>query len=640
MKITYITQSTELWGGIYVVFQHLQLLAEAGHNVFLTTPADRPDWYPLSVPIHHVSHLAADLIPEADIVVATSWTTIKPVVDSKKGIPVHLCQGLEYDYKELGPHKAAIEAVYAFPIPKMTVAPHLDTALRARFKGETYCVGQMVDRNIFYPPQAPNPKAFDKPFSILVVGPFQADFKNIRAALKGIAIAKQAYEIPIKLIRVSQFPLSEEEKEIIVPDEYHFHVPYIEMAHFYRRADLLVSMSKEAEGFGLPAIEAMACGTPTILSRIPSYTSFDPVADYARFVDPLDFEALSDAIVETAGNRSLREDLIRGGLRVAGKFTKERLQDRLTTALTSIREKGALQKAREFWDGYHANRTPDVRVSWWESPVIVEACQERITGDPKMTIHEFLKQYLPDQGRPFERGLSVCCGSGEFERELIDHGLCRAIDAFDIAEERVKEGMRIAGEQGYAIRFRVADVNRSVFETNHYDAFFAWSALHHIQNLEGVCNRVADALRDNGLVVIQEYVGPNRFQWRDKQLAVANRILSLLPQRLRTSVRTGEVISRIERPTLETIKRNDPSEAIRSEDIIPVVERCFSIEAIRYFGGPIYHMLFNEIVGNFDPTDEKDTALIRLILLFEQTLIEEGILDNDYALIIARKKAI
>lgn len=345
MKISYVTQSTELWGGIYVVFQHLQLLAEAGHDAFLTTPAVGPDWYRLTVPIHRVSQLTPDLIPEADIVVATSWTTIKPVVESQKGIPVHLCQGLEYDYKELGPHKEAILAAYSYPIPRLTVAPHLTSTLKEQFEGETYYVGQMVDRHIFHPRQGTGSRPPDRPFTILVVGPFQADFKNIAIALKGIRLARERLERPVRLVRVSQFPLTEQEKEIITPDVYHFYVPYHEMGRLYREADLFVSMSKEAEGFGLPAVEAMSCGVPTILSRITSYTSFDHTPDYARFVDPMDVEGLAETIVETVRSRSLRESLIRGGLRVAATFAKERLQERLNRALVSIqRQKTILQQ--------------------------------------------------------------------------------------------------------------------------------------------------------------------------------------------------------------------------------------------------------------------------------------------------------
>jgi glycosyltransferase involved in cell wall biosynthesis len=169
-----------------------------------------------------------------------------------------------------------------------------------------------------------------------VVGPFQVDFKNIATALQGIRLAQKRLHRPVRLIRVSQFPLSDKEMDIVTPDSYHFHVPYPKMGDFYRKADLFISMSKEAEGFGLPAIEAMSCGTPTILSNISSYTNFDTSTDYALFVDPDDPQTLADAIVVLAGDRSLRKALIHKGLRVAAQFNRESFRDRLIEAFNAI----------------------------------------------------------------------------------------------------------------------------------------------------------------------------------------------------------------------------------------------------------------------------------------------------------------
>ena len=336
MKITYVTASTELWGGIAVVFQHLELLAKAGHDAFLTTPAARPDWYSLKAPIYPIQSLDPAHIPHADIIVATSWTTIKPVVESKKGIPVHLCQGYEGDCKEWHSQKAAIDEVYSYKIPKLTVSPHLDEFLIERFDAQTYYIGQMVNRNIFYPSQGRRNEKKTSPFRILVVGPFEADCKNIPATLRGVILAKKRLGVPLKLIRASQFPLSDEEQTIIKPDAYHFHVPYHEMGKIYRGADLFISMSKEAEGFGLPALEAMASGVPTILSSIPSYTNFDETRNHSLFVKTSDPESLANAIVEIFNNRTLKEKLVHRGLIVAGKFTKENVLNRLNSSFESI----------------------------------------------------------------------------------------------------------------------------------------------------------------------------------------------------------------------------------------------------------------------------------------------------------------
>lgn len=268
--------------------------------------------------------------------------------------------------------------------------------------------------------------------------------------------------------------------------------------------------------------------------------------------------------------------------------------------------------------------------------MIMEHCQRLVTGDPKTDIYQFLRREFIS--RPLERGLSICSGSGEFERGLIDSGICRSIDAYEIAEERVKEGVRKAREGKYAINFHLEDVNRAVFRENHYDVFFSWSALHHIENLEGVCENVGKALKEGGLVVVQEYIGPDQFQWTERQVSIANRVLRVLPERLRRTPRTGEVLTRVERPTIEEMNSTDPSEAIRSREIIPVLERCFDIKTIRFFGGPLYNILFNRIIGNFDHDSDGDVAVIKLILLLEEILVEEKILDNDYAVIIARRR--
>ncbi len=635
LKITYLFESTTLWGGNKVALEQAEALLDTGCDITIVSKDSGPTWYPLRLPVVQVPAFDAGAIPESDIIVGTFWPTVKAAYEFGKGIPVHLCQGYEGGNEELLSQRAAIDEVYSYKIPKLIVSPHMEKFLRERFGSETYYVGQMLNHNLFYPSREPQDKK-NCPFNILVVGPFEADVKNIPVALKGIRTAREKLRIPLRLIRVSQLPLSKEEEEITKPDVYHFHVPYTSMGKIYRNADLLVSTSKEAEGFGLPALEAMACGVPVILSRISSFTSFGEKQDYALFVEPMDVESVAKAIAEIVNSRTLREKLIRRGLEIAGKFTKEKVVERLQSAFKEIIRRDKLSRAKAAWNDYHINLKPGRKMHWWDSPVILEHCQRLVTGDPKTDIYRFLaKEFVKS---PLERGLSICSGSGEFERGLLDNNICTAIDAYEIAEERVKEGIKAAQERNYAIEFYVEDVNEARFKKNHYDVFFSWSALHHIENLEGVCENVNNALKEKGLVVAQEYIGPNQFQWSDRQLEVINAVLSALPEGLRTDPSTGEVITRVERPAIEQMNRTDPSEAIRSKEIIPVLERFFKIKMIKYFGGPIFNPLFNRIVGNFDHEDERDVSLIRMILLLEEILIREKVLESDYAVIIAEKR--
>jgi SAM-dependent methyltransferase len=221
---------------------------------------------------------------------------------------------------------------------------------------------------------------------------------------------------------------------------------------------------------------------------------------------------------------------------------------------------------------------------------------------------------------------------------VMDIGLCRQIDAYELSENRVQEGRTMAEKGRYAICFYQEDVNHAVFKPDHYDVFFSWSALHHIENLEGVIYNAGRCLKKRGVLVAQEYIGPNRFQWTHKQLEIINRVLKRLPERLRTDSKTGNVKERIDRPTIDHMKHTDPSEAVRSSEIIPALKNHFNIRVLKYFGGAIFHPLFDHIMANFDHKNETEAALIQMILLLERVMVEEKVLGNDYAIIVAEKK--
>ena len=70
------------------------------------------------------------------------------------------------------------------------------------------------------------------------------------------------------------------------------------------------------EGFGLPPLEAMACGAPVIASAVPSVTS-----DAARVIAPTDAQALARNIVELLRDAKAREDLSAAGRKHAAKFS-------------------------------------------------------------------------------------------------------------------------------------------------------------------------------------------------------------------------------------------------------------------------------------------------------------------------------
>jgi len=94
-----------------------------------------------------------------------------------------------------------------------------------------------------------------------------------------------------------------------------------DMPFVYNLADLFVYPSLY-EGFGLPPLEAMACGCPVITSNTSSIP--EVVGDAGVMVDPHDVDELAKAMYEVLTNYDLRESMVKKGLERARKFSWEK----------------------------------------------------------------------------------------------------------------------------------------------------------------------------------------------------------------------------------------------------------------------------------------------------------------------------
>src|SRR5437762_1228378 len=91
-----------------------------------------------------------------------------------------------------------------------------------------------------------------------------------------------------------------------------------ELASYYRGATALVFPSLY-EGFGLPVVEAMACGTPVITSDRASLP--EVAGDAALIINPESVEEIAGAMTKLAFDPLLKSDLSRKGLSRARQFT-------------------------------------------------------------------------------------------------------------------------------------------------------------------------------------------------------------------------------------------------------------------------------------------------------------------------------
>jgi glycosyltransferase involved in cell wall biosynthesis len=119
------------------------------------------------------------------------------------------------------------------------------------------------------------------------------------------------------------------ERDVLFPG----FVPDEDLPALYSAADLFVFPSLY-EGFGLPVVEALACGTPIVTSNAASLP--EVAGDAALLVDPTSVDDLVRAVREVLGSKDLQEELRARGPRQAARFSWQKAARETLAVYTSL----------------------------------------------------------------------------------------------------------------------------------------------------------------------------------------------------------------------------------------------------------------------------------------------------------------
>ncbi len=326
MRIAYLLESTEFSGGVKVVLMQAEALARRSHRVTVVSPQPAPAWFPLSQAHFERSSFGdSAALDAAEVRVATFWKTAAPALAGARGPVFHLCQGYEGEFSFYRGQWPEIEAAYRLPTRKLAVSATLAARLEDLGFGPVVDVGQAFDPRGFAPGPARPPA--DPPV-VLVVGPTAVDLKGIDIALDGLALWRSRGG-RFRLRRASYFPCAEEEQHRGLTDEYHHGLPPDRMPFAYRASDLFVGPSRAEEGFGLPALEALACGIPVVLSDTAGHREVAGTA--AVYFRDGDAESLAAALPGLTSDGA-RERARSAGPAAARRFDAARVAERLEKA--------------------------------------------------------------------------------------------------------------------------------------------------------------------------------------------------------------------------------------------------------------------------------------------------------------------
>jgi SAM-dependent methyltransferase len=273
-------------------------------------------------------------------------------------------------------------------------------------------------------------------------------------------------------------------------------------------------------------------------------------------------------------------------------------------------------------------------VHWTGQKLVAEIVGERIAGDPSFNWVRWVREaHIPV---PLEKGISVGCGTGPLERHLIDGGICLEVVGVDVAPGAVEIARREAA--GRPLSYFVVDLETEPLPGGPYDVVFFNSVLHHVNRLDFCIDQAYSSLAEGGLLVACEFVGPSRFQWLPEQLRLASDMYGFLPPAYRLNHQVPGTVGALRRADICEMIEGDPSEAVRSSEMMAVLTRYFERLDAREMGGTLLNPLLGGIAGNFDDSSELDSSFIRLAALLEEALIENGELGSDFVVEVFRKR--
>ena len=309
---------------------------------------------------------------------------------------------------------------------------------------------------------------------------------------------------------------------------------------------------------------------------------------------------------------------------------------------------GGGKRARAFWNEKHAYDVEnqareqaaldpvDYTKHWF---LYNHSVSRPLTGDcAKYWLDELGKRWF--RPRP-ERMLSLGCGPAFIEEQILERDFAGTIVAYETSDVAVASARRRLAATPLADRLELhcGDALRAGLPDASFDVVFVEAALHHFMDLESTFRLMHRVLRPGGLLVYDEYVGPDLQQYPPELEALLGRINACLAPQLRRDFETGEVRDAVDACPIEVQMQRDPTEGVHASDILPLTHRFFDVVERLDYGGTIMRPLFNRILLNWDfPNDPKDQTIAQLIVLLEQELLRSGAIPTHNTIVVARPR--
>jgi glycosyltransferase involved in cell wall biosynthesis len=395
MKISFVLPGVFIAGGVRAIFECANRLQQRGHKVSIVYPAvllsysftltpwqicakflqmcresarpEKVDWFALDarlsrVPVldHHFTGLIERGIPDADVIVASTWKSAYTVakLGASKGKKAYFVQhyeamgvwndplcwdsaakrdpdprrifnamaGVVPTDPALRKYKDLVDASYSLPLAKFTTSVALENLIAEGFRQKSF--GRIpIGNNLatFYPEG-------EKADANVILIPFRGSgWKGNTDVLETLELLRRKRSD----FKVILFGSSE--MKAMVPSWADFRASVSDSAlrRLYTQADIFVSPTW-VEGWCSPPMEAMSCGTACVTTDVGAVSEYAENGKTALIVPARDPQRLAAAIGELLDDKKRRNELARNGQAAIQKYTWDNAVDAMEAILRAV----------------------------------------------------------------------------------------------------------------------------------------------------------------------------------------------------------------------------------------------------------------------------------------------------------------
>ncbi len=356
MRVSFILSSLWLSGGVQVIVEYANRLTARGHQVTLVAPGDTMDLDMLNrlasgvevrqsrvaresrlntIQMIRLTWSLAQTVPHSDVVISTHTPTTVAGLLAARFLRRGRLVWLFMDYREMFVGRPYEDWLMRHALRwherALVLSDYSRQELHTVSPGDVIVVGLgLSDPGLFHPLPLEMRHSTDNLRTILFLGDMRPR-KGLSDFLQAAALVYESLK-DIKLLIVSKEDCQIESR---VPFECIHRPTRAQLAQLYAACDLFVSASWR-EGFGLPPLEAMACGAPVVLTDSGGVREYARHSENCLMVPTRDPVALASAMSRVLSDATLAHRLAANGPPTAALFSWDRAVDRIEAAIADL----------------------------------------------------------------------------------------------------------------------------------------------------------------------------------------------------------------------------------------------------------------------------------------------------------------